>query len=86
MLKAGKRIRYCGTAVMHHRTGGERLKAAYYLHRAYWIGLSYALVDRRMHGKVYHVASALARLARAMVAATPVALATTLLPRSHKAP
>ena len=78
MLKAGKRIWYCGTAVMRHRTGGERLKAAYYLRRAYWIGLSYALVDRRLHGKAYQVASALARLARATVAAPPAWLLASI--------
>ena len=31
---AGKRIWYCGRAVMHHRTGGQRLKASYYVRRA----------------------------------------------------
>jgi GT2 family glycosyltransferase len=71
MRKAGKRIWYCGTAVMHHRTGGERLKASYYVRRAYWFGISYALVDRRIHGKAYQIASAMARLARAILVTPP---------------
>jgi glycosyltransferase involved in cell wall biosynthesis len=61
MQAAGKRLWYCGAAVMHHRTGGERLTAAYYPRRAYWIGLSYALIDRKLSGRAYQVASAAAR-------------------------
>jgi GT2 family glycosyltransferase len=69
LRKAGKRIWYCGAAVMLHRTGGERLAAAYYLRRGYWLGLSYALVDRRCRGKIFQIASALARLVKVLLLA-----------------
>jgi glycosyltransferase involved in cell wall biosynthesis len=68
---AGKRIWYCGRAVMHHRTGGQRLKASYYVRRAYWFGISYALVDRKLCGKWYQIVAGLARLAKVMLVAIP---------------
>jgi GT2 family glycosyltransferase len=78
MRDSGKRIWFCGSAVMRHRTGGERLKASYYIRRAYWLGLSYALVDRRLRGKAYQVASAIARLVKLAWVTSPAWLLARL--------
>lgn len=67
----GKRLWFCGSAVMHHRTGGERLTAAYYIRRAYWMGLSYALVDRYTRGKTLQMASALLRFIKTVLVTAP---------------
>lgn len=74
----GKRLWFCGSAVMHHRTGGERLKAAYYVRRAYWMGLSYALVDRYTRGKGFQIVSALLRLIKAVLITVPAWLLARL--------
>ncbi len=74
----GKRIWFCGSAVMHHRTSGERLKASYYVRRAYWMGISYALVDQRLRGKAHQVASAIARLVKLALVTSPAWLLARL--------
>lgn len=71
MLRNGKRIWYCATAVVHHRAAGERLKEVYYIRRDYWFGISSAVIDKRLHGKAYQVASACGRIGKALTVHVP---------------
>ena len=72
MQRAGKRhlvLWYSRDESSHGRTTPQ----CNYAVRAYWIGLSYAQVDRRLCGKAYQVMSAMARTAYVLAVTAPSA-------------
>jgi len=71
LMQAGKRIWYSAHAVVHHRTGGERTTAAYYLRREHWIGISYAIIDRNLKSRAYQAAHSVARLGKVLLVEWP---------------
>jgi glycosyltransferase involved in cell wall biosynthesis len=72
LLNDGKQIWYCGKAMVHHRAAGERLRKDYYIRRNYWFGISFAIIDKRMHGKSYQIAKASARAVKALMIHAPL--------------
>lgn len=66
LRRAGGRIHYCARAVMHHRTQGPRLTAAYAVTRRYWFGMSFAVIDRRLDGRVCQCVRAAFRLGKGL--------------------
>jgi glycosyltransferase involved in cell wall biosynthesis len=64
-------IWYCAGALVHHRTGGERLTEAYMVRQRYWFGVSHAIIDQRLYGKTYQLSCALARLGKALLVDAP---------------
>jgi glycosyltransferase involved in cell wall biosynthesis len=77
---AGGSVWHCAGAVVGHRISGERLTAAYHVRQKYWFGVSYAIMDRRLHGKAYQVACAAGRAAKALLVLLP-SLALAVLRR-----
>ena len=67
----GKTIWYCAKAVVRHRASGERLTAAYLVKLHYWYGISYAIIDRKLRGKLFQVTRACARAAKALLVEAP---------------
>jgi glycosyltransferase involved in cell wall biosynthesis len=64
LMRQGKKIWYSAGGAVMHRTGGERLTAAYYKRRAHWDGLSLAAVDKLQNSWAYCHFKAWARLAQ----------------------
>jgi glycosyltransferase involved in cell wall biosynthesis len=62
---------YCAEASVLHRTGGERLTAAYLVRQQYWFGISNAIIDQRLHGKTYQLSRAVARSGKAVLVDAP---------------
>lgn len=71
LRKSGHRIWYCAGASVRHRTGGERLKPKYIIRQKYWFGISYAVIDRRVHGTFPQACLAIARLSKLLLVSTP---------------
>ena len=69
---SGHRIWYCNGASVRHRTGGERLTPEYIVRQKYWFGISYAVIDRRIHGPVKQAFLALARLSKLVLLSGPL--------------
>ncbi|MBM3998940.1 MAG: glycosyltransferase family 2 protein [Planctomycetes bacterium] len=67
LRRAGGRIHYCAKAVMHHRTQGPRLTTTYAVKRRYWFGVSFAVIDRRLDGRVRQCVRAGCRLGKALL-------------------
>lgn len=65
LRRSGGRIWYCAGGIAHHRTGGERLTSQFYVRMHWWFGISQALSDGNIHGRVYQLLCALARTAKA---------------------
>lgn len=72
MRKDGQAIWYCAKATVRHRTGGERLKQGYIVRQKYWFGISAAIMDRRLNGRLYQVIHAFARGLKASVYYAPL--------------
>jgi hypothetical protein len=71
LVKQGRIVWYSAAGVVMHRTGGERLTAAYYKRREYWNGISLAAVDRLQNHWMYCQLKAWARLTQILVALLP---------------
>jgi glycosyltransferase involved in cell wall biosynthesis len=71
LKQSGQSIWYCAAAVVGHRTGGEQLTAERIVRLRYWFGISYAIMDRRLYGKGYQLARALARTGKAVLVDVP---------------
>lgn len=71
LMRQGRSIWYSAGAVVMHRTGGERLTAAYYKKREYWNGISLAAVDTAQNRWMYCHFKAWARLTQVIVAVWP---------------
>jgi glycosyltransferase involved in cell wall biosynthesis len=69
--REGLSLWYCAEGLVLHRTGGERLTAAYMVRMHYWFGISQALVDLRLHGKAQQWFYALARSGKALLVDAP---------------
>ena len=68
---AGGRIWHCAGMVIAHRTSGERLTSAYLVRRHYWFGISYAIMDRKLHGQLYQATRACGRTVKALLIDLP---------------
>jgi glycosyltransferase involved in cell wall biosynthesis len=68
---SGRSIWYCAGAAVRHRSGGKQLTPQRLLRQRYWFGISYAIMDRRLHGKGHQVARALGRVGRAALLDVP---------------
>ncbi len=68
LVKQRRVIWYSAAAVVMHRTGGERLTAAYYKRREYWNGISLAAVDNLQNRWMYCQLKAWVRLTQATLA------------------
>jgi len=71
MQKEGQPIWHCAGAVVAHRIAGERLTAAYLVEKKYWFGISYAVIDLRLHGKLYQIGCASGRVVKAVLLDLP---------------
>jgi glycosyltransferase involved in cell wall biosynthesis len=78
LKQSGQTIWYCAAAVVRHRTGGGQLTVERILRQRYWFGISYAIMDRRLHGKGYQLTRALARAVKALLLDVPQWLAGIL--------
>lgn len=71
LRRNGGRLWYCSRAVMYHRTGGDRLTAAYIVRQKYWFGVSFAVIDRRLYGRLKQIARAVLRAGKALLIDVP---------------
>jgi GT2 family glycosyltransferase len=69
--KAGGIIWYSAGAVIFHRLGGERMTWDHLVRQRYWFGVSYAIIDHRLHGRAYQLMQAFGRAAKAVGIAAP---------------
>lgn len=67
----GLALWYCAGAVVRHRVGGQRLTADYLVQRNFLCGCSYAIVDRRLRGKLGQTLTAAARLGKLVLVVLP---------------
>ena len=67
LRKSGGDVWYCPGGLMYHRIGGERLTQRYLRRRSYWFGYSYAIIDRRVDGKLAQWRTAAARLGKLLL-------------------
>lgn len=68
---SGQTIWYCANAVLRHRLAGYQVTAVGIVRRRYWFGISYALIDKRLHGKGYQVVRGLGRASKAVLIDVP---------------
>lgn len=68
---SGQSIWYCAGAVVRHRTGGQQMTPARVVRLRYWFGISYAIMDNRLHGKSYQLLQALSRAGKAVLLDVP---------------
>jgi glycosyltransferase involved in cell wall biosynthesis len=79
VLKDGLVVWYCPEALGYHRTGGERLKPGYVLRQKYFLGISHAIIDIRMRGRLFQLTRAIARLGKIALIDTPRLLAAVVM-------
>jgi hypothetical protein len=71
MRLEGRTIWHCADAVVGHRISGERLTSAYLKKKHFWVGLSYAIIDRKLYGRFHQATRALARAAKLSLVEVP---------------
>ena len=71
MRMRGGKVWHCGGMAVAHRTSGERLTSAYLVRRQYWFGVSYAVIDRKLHGRLYQATRACGRAVKALLIDLP---------------
>ncbi len=67
LQKQGKSLWYSPKSIIHHRMTGDRLSEGYYIRRAYWDGLSWAIIDGRIKHPLYPIVKACLRTGKALL-------------------
>jgi glucosyl-dolichyl phosphate glucuronosyltransferase len=84
LQKEGKSIWYSPKSIIHHRMTGDRLSEGYYIRRAYWDGLSWAIIDGRIKYRFYPIVKACLRTGKALLGDLPYWVITKLMRQRGK--